>query len=579
MNDNNYAKGLHVFLYILICAGNLILARVDNAKFGVMWLSFVVYFIATIVILAILAKKDRVSSTVHLLVSGVMMLEAAWTGGMHAGNMAVYYILALLPLVSLMLYMNIKAYSIFLVVYFAQFILSCIMPLYYIRFEVATEIKLMFLLISCSFAMIMHYYIKLMGFRERYNAEQDKSYEDLQKVVMAKCIEAKAATKSKSDFLSNMSHEIRTPLNAILGMNEMILRENRDDNIAKYAGNVDRSGQMLLALINDILDFSRIESGKLELSVTEYSFYTVIRDIINMLESRIRAKELKLDYYISSDIPKTFFGDDIRIKQIITNVMTNAVKYTEKGGVIIRAEMCEELSDNRAMLKVTISDSGQGMSKENLKLLFDSFSRFNIGKNRQIEGTGLGMAITKRLIDAMEGYIEVESEIGLGSTFTIYVPQEIGDATPSGEFAINRVEKADVKKRDDFKFVRPDLACLVVDDSKVNLAVAKGLLKYSKMQVKTCNSGYECLDLLKDHRFDIILLDHMMPGMDGIKTLQRIREDNLAKDVPIIALTANAIGNARDAYLDAGFDDYLSKPISSSHLEELMRKWLGENKN
>ena len=574
MNNNNFARGLHNILYFILAVINIILAATNTEGEHGFALGLVLYYVATILFLHIYCTKKRVSIKKHMIFSGILMLIMSWGAGFNMDDMSVYYIMAIVPLVSLMTYMEMNTYKIFLVIYFVQIIVSFFVPSDYFSRQCTNLAKISYFAISFLVAMILYYYLGVMQFREKYISEQEKSVDDLQKVIMAKCVEAKAATKSKSDFLSNMSHEIRTPLNAILGMNEMIMRENRDDTIAKYAGNVDRSGQMLLALINDVLDFSKIESGKLELVKSEYSFFSVAKDVATMLDTRFKKKELKLNIKIASDIPKKLLGDDVRIKQIITNIMTNAIKYTAQGHVDFEAWMEGDKANETRNLVISISDTGQGMSEENLKSLFDSFSRFNQKENKNIEGTGLGMAITKSLIDAMRGSIDVKSKLGEGSTFIVTIPQKVIDPSESGDFNQFNTREDEAKKRQDTKFVRPDASVLLVDDSRVNLAVAKGLLKYTKMQVTTANSGRECLDILKTKKFDIVLLDHMMPEMDGIETLKHIKEEHLCDETPVIVLTANAIGNAKEMYLSNGFDDYLSKPISGESLENTLKQWV-----
>lgn len=579
MNNNNYARGLNGFIYLAMAIINVFLGATTNPGPLGKYSLLIAYYIVSYLFLIIVCSRKRVSLSSHLIITGVLMLVMSWGAGFNAGNIGVYHFMSLIPLITMMIYMDIKAYIKFLWIYYIQLILSNIVFYYLPGYEYTVALQMAFFIICVVIGFTMYYFLRVMEYRDKYLAEQEQSVNDLQKVIMAKCVEAKIATKSKSDFLSNMSHEIRTPLNAILGMNEMIMRENRDDTIAKYAGNVDRSGQMLLSLINDVLDFSKIESGKLELVKADYEFFVIAKDIITMLDSRLKKKELKLYTKISPDIPKKLQGDDVRIKQIITNIMTNAIKYTDEGSVEFCASIEGDLSNDTAKLKISISDTGQGMSEENVKRLFDSFSRFNQSKNRQIEGTGLGMAITKSLIDAMDGKIFVESELEKGSTFTVLIPQKIIDSTPSGNFEDYNTKENAAKKRADSKFVRPDLSVLVVDDSRVNLAVAKGLLKYTKMQTTTANSGQECIDKVKEKKFDIILLDHMMPQMDGIETLKKLREEKLCEETPVIALTANAVGNAKDMYLSHGFDDYLSKPISGESLEGLLRKWLEDEEN
>ena len=407
--------------------------------------------------------------------------------------------------------------------------------------------------------------------RDRRNREQELSLDDLLKIVEDKCDEARAATKSKSDFLSNMSHEIRTPLNSVLGMNELILRESNDDNIIGYACNVENSGRMLLSLINDILDFSKIESGRMEIIPVRYQITSVVNDTVNMLTRRFEEKGLSLNVNADTSIPGCLFGDEVRIRQILTNIMTNAVKYTDKGSVTLTVSY-KKLSDEQIMLSFSVKDTGRGIKEEDREKLFQGFTRVDQARNRHIEGTGLGLSITSQLVSMMSGTIDVKSVYGEGSEFIIEIPQKIISSEPAGEFCT--VLRASAASKYKESFTAPDARLLVTDDNKSNLQVVEGLLKPTKIQVDTASSGYECLNRLRLNKYDILLLDHMMPEMDGVETLRRIKEENLAPGMPIVALTANAVSGARDMYVEYGFEDYLPKPISGKSLEKLVMNLL-----
>lgn len=408
--------------------------------------------------------------------------------------------------------------------------------------------------------------------RDRINKEQEKSLDDMLKVIEVKCDEAREATKSKSDFLSNMSHEIRTPLNSVLGMNELILRETNDSNIREYANNVETSGRLLLSLINDILDFSKIESGKMDIIPVKYQLSSLINDTVNMLSKRFEEKGLELEIKINKDIPNGLKGDEVRIRQILTNIMTNALKYTDKGYVTLTADY-EKTSDNSIILILSVKDTGRGIKPEDKEKLFMSFSRVDQKKNRNIEGTGLGLSITNSLINAMKGKISVESLYGSGSVFTVRIPQPVVDTTPIGDFS-SQIEERSEGRRYHESFTAPDAKVLVTDDNKANLLVAKGLMKNTLIQVDTAVNGIECIEKLRKSRYDVLLLDHMMPEMDGIETLNIIREEGLADGMPVVALTANAISGAREMYIEHGFTDYLSKPIAGKNLEKMLVKLL-----
>lgn len=388
---------------------------------------------------------------------------------------------------------------------------------------------------------------------------------------------AEQANRAKSDFLANMSHEIRTPINAIMGMNEMVLRESKDENIRDYAVNIQSASKTLLSLINDILDFSKIEAGKMEIIPAPYDTAVFLNDVVNMID--IKAKQKQLDFRVDIDksLPSVLYGDEVRNRQVIVNILNNAVKYTNQGYVkLVVAGIREE---DKFTLKMQVSDSGIGIKDEDINKLFEGFQRLDIEQNRHIEGTGLGLAITHRLVEQMDGRLDVSSIYGKGSIFTVYLTQEIRDEKPVGDFKQHFDDVA--KKQTEYKesFTAPDARVLVVDDNEMNLAVVKALLKKTKIQVTTCMSGRECLDIVSREYFDVILLDHMMPEMDGIETLKHIKDtENKCSSVPVIALTANAIVGARAEYISAGFANYLSKPIEGAGLEKMLLQYIPESK-
>ncbi len=420
---------------------------------------------------------------------------------------------------------------------------------------------------------------KSYAFRERDNVEKEQSLDDMLKVIEVKCDEAIQATKSKSDFLSNMSHEIRTPINAILGMNEMILRESRDEEIREYAVNVEQSGKMLLSLINEILDLSKIESGKMEIVPVEYKLSSVLNDGVNMVKERGEKKGLELKLEANPQLPDNLYGDEIRIRQVLTNLLTNGIKYTNEGTVTLLVNF-EETEENQIVLSIQVKDTGIGIKEEDQVGLFVAFQRLDQVSNRNIEGTGLGLPITARLVEMMQGTIGVDSVYGEGSCFTVRIPQKVISYEQMGDF--KKKFQDSTREREAYRrsFTAPEARILVVDDNEMNLKVAKALLKDTLVQVTICESGQACLNLLKEQMFDVVLLDHMMPGMDGIETLKRIKKmDNPdCQKIPVIALTANAISGVRSMYLEAGFDNYLSKPIVGSALEELLCKYIPEEK-
>ncbi|MCR4793200.1 MAG: response regulator [Lachnospiraceae bacterium] len=377
-----------------------------------------------------------------------------------------------------------------------------------------------------------------------------------------------AANNAKSNFLANMSHEIRTPMNAIIGMDEMILRECRDPKIEKYAMDIRSASKTLLSIINDILDLSKIESGKMEIVPVEYETMSVFNDIANMTMKKAQDKGLSYDLKVSPEIPTVLFGDEIRIRQIMLNIINNAIKYTKEGGICISASYDLQ----REMLKVEVSDTGIGIREEDMEKLFQSFQRLEETKNRNIEGTGLGLNITKQLVEMMDGFIGVQSKYGKGTTFTAEVCQKCIDDTPIGDFSDNwiRTQIRNTEYRP--RLIAPDARVLIVDDNEMNLEVMAGLLSDTRIDVTCASSGAECLEKLRDNSYDCIMLDQMMPGMSGTETLSRLREEKLAQGTPIIALTADAIVGARDSYLKEGFTDYLSKPVMYEELENMLIK-------
>ena len=384
---------------------------------------------------------------------------------------------------------------------------------------------------------------------------------------------AERANRAKSNFLANMSHEIRTPMNAIIGLDEMIIRESNDETAKKYAADIKSAGGTLLSIINDILDLSKIETGKMELVPVNYEVSSVINDIVNMTEKKAEDKKLKFIMNVDKDIPSVLNGDEIRIRQILLNLINNAVKYTEYGSIKVDISF----DRNASVLKAVVKDTGIGIKDEDKERLFNLFQRLDETRNRNIEGTGLGLNISMQLAKMMDGDIAVESEYGKGSTFTVKVVQKIADSTPIGDYTKRLEESRKAEKEYKPQLVAPDAKILVVDDNDMNLKVFKFLLKNTKINITTVLSGVETLELLKSNKYDVIFLDQMMPGMSGIETLQYIKEQKLAEGTPVVARTADGISGAREMYMEQGFTDYLAKPIIYEELEKLLLEYLGKN--
>ena len=386
---------------------------------------------------------------------------------------------------------------------------------------------------------------------------------------------AEAANEAKNTFLSNVSHEIRTPINAVLGMDEMILRESDNKDIKKYAMDIRNSGKTLLGLINDILDFSKIEAGKMEIIPVQYEVSSALNDLVNMIGVKARDKNLKLIVNVDEKLPHLLYGDEIRVKQCALNILTNAVKYTEKGSVTMNVGYEVEDGQN-ILLKFQIVDTGIGIRQEDLKKLYSPFERIEEVRNRTIEGTGLGMSIVKQLLSMMDSQLVVKSVYGEGSDFSFAVRQKAMTWEPIGNFTEMYEKSLETTEEYHESFHAPDAHILVVDDTKMNLTVVRGLLKETQIKIDTAESGSETLTLVAKNKYDIIFLDQRMPVMDGIETLHAMQhmEGNLNIGVPCIALTANAISGAREMFLQEGFDDYVSKPVDGSRLEKLIRKYL-----
>lgn len=393
----------------------------------------------------------------------------------------------------------------------------------------------------------------------------------LQIRLKQKAEEAETAANSKSAFLANISHEIRTPLNAILGMNELVLRESRQPHIKEYAMYIKNSGKSLLTIISDILDLSKIESGKVYLVNENYSLSSLVEDVERSIQKRIMEKGLELKIYVEPELHENLKGDEVRIKQIIMNLLTNAVKYTEKGEV--RLYITGTVVENKQDLTIEVSDTGIGMRSEDMGKLFTNFERLDLKRNRSVEGTGLGLPITKNLLVAMGGDITVSSVYGEGSTFTATVGQEIVNEEQIGDYRKKYKEKLHHEVCYHESFHAEDARILVVDDNEVNLKIVVGLAKNTKLQIDTALSAAEGLKLIRQHSYQLLLIDHMMPEMDGIEMLQHVKtmDGGIYKDIPAVAITANALSGAKQTYLDAGFCGYLSKPIDPERFEQIIK--------
>lgn len=402
------------------------------------------------------------------------------------------------------------------------------------------------------------------------------SYEREKRINEKQQKELEAVLQARSSFFARMSHEIRTPINTIVGLNEMTLRENISEEVNENSQNIQAASRMLLALINDILDLSKIESGKMELVPVRYETREFLQELIHV--SRLRANEKGLEFFsnISEKLPSVLFGDEVRMTQIISNLLTNAIKYTKEGSVTLDIS-CKQSMKNWAELKIQVTDTGIGIRQDDIEHLYDSFQRLDERNTRGIEGTGLGLSIVKQLVELMDGQIMVDSIYQKGSTFTVIIKQAIVDAAPIGEFFIKNEKKEGLPKYQK-RFEAPLARVLVTDDNEMNLLVAKKLLRDTRVQADFAKSGMECLKYTNEKEYQLILMDHMMPEMDGIETLHQIRNqrNGFCKETPVVALTANAMSGAADFYLKAGFQGYLAKPINGIMLENMLLRHLPE---
>ncbi len=424
------------------------------------------------------------------------------------------------------------------------------------------------------FGAVIGLYIFYIGVETPDYQNLLQSLTDLSKARRA----ADEANRAKSDFLANMSHEIRTPINAILGMNEMILRDPLSEEVPEYARNIDVAGGKLLELINSILDFSKIEDGKMEIIPARYHVGDALCYLESLIRERAQRKNLVFTVNVDPGIPSELNGDENRITQIIMNLLTNAVKYTHEGSVTLTVEEWERKEGN-TLLYVEVRDTGIGIRKSDMHKLFESFERLDMVKNRNIEGTGLGMSIATRLLELMGSKMNVKSVYGEGSVFSFELWQKVENGTPLGDYR-SSAENREKSRRRESTLYAPSARILVVDDTRMNLIVVQKLLKDTGIVFDTAQNGEEALKLAEGTPYDVILMDQRMPGMDGVETLKALQssKNSMNEHTPVICLTADAIRGARDRYLAEGFTDYLTKPVNGRDLEEMLFRYLPKEK-
>ncbi len=403
----------------------------------------------------------------------------------------------------------------------------------------------------------------------------NKIYGSENELALKQKKEIEELNEAQNRFFSSMSHEIRTPINTIIGLDEMILREDISPEVAEDAKNIQGASKMLLALINDILDMSKMKSGKMDIVPVPYEVGKMLSEIVNMVWMRAEKKGLSFHMDVDSTLPSQLYGDEVRIKQVLVNLLNNAIKYTNTGSITLSIH-CEKLSTNRVLVTYSVSDTGMGIKKENIPYLFDAFKRVDQEKNRLIEGTGLGLSIVKQIVDLMGGEITVNSIYTRGSNFIIKLVQDVVNEQEIGQLTLESMHVMSRQEHYRQSFEAPGARILIVDDNESNLMVAKKLLRDTKIQIDTVLSGEECLKKTVDTHYDGILMDHLMPEMDGIECFHAIREQvgGMCRETPVIALTANAGSDNQALYRNEGFDGYILKPVSGTLLEASVLKLL-----
>ncbi len=529
-----------------------------------MILGFIILF--GITYFSIHYRKIQVGAVIigGLLVYLVMPYNYLTTGGLYGGGSSWF----LLAFVFVALIVEKKAKYVLLVtgliVSWGCYLLSYLYP----SLPAAHTVEMAYTDVVLSLTMVSAITCGMILF-------QNAIYRSANRTAQQQKREIEELNQAQNRFFSSMSHEIRTPINTIIGLNEMILREATSDEIASDARDIQTAGNMLLALINDILDMSKIESGKMDIVPVSYDVGAMLSDIVNMIW--VRAKEKGLEFHIDVDrkIPAQLLGDEVRIKQVLINVLNNAVKYTAEGAITLSIQ-CRRQEHGRVQIVYSVADTGMGIKKENMPYLFSAFKRVDVEKNRHIEGTGLGLSIVKQLVDLMGGDISVNSVYMKGTTFVITLPQEIVSEEELGDIDIEARHALNARKLYKKSFEAPRARVLIVDDNETNLMVAEKLLRDTKVQTETAVSGAECLRKTLQNRYDVILMDHLMPEMDGIACLHEIRTQagGLNPETPVVVLTANAGGENRRLYKREGFDGYLTKPVTGGQLEAELLKHL-----
>lgn len=553
----------NLFFYLLECVVVVVLSIIYDRLVPVALIGFVVFSLITILVLFRGDKKRKISESMHKMLQSFFYSVINVVMSIAFDSAQVFIYAMCFSTIAMFIFLDTKIAKF-------QMLQSVLMIVLFGCFTsvVVGSRQTMLEYTFGSFVLIVINWVVLsmtsiITFQNRKSVEQERSLDDLLKVVEAKCDEAQAATRSKTRFLANMSHEIRTPINSVMGMNEMILRESTEKDIISYASEAKNATESLLGIINDILDITKIEEGKINILSVKYNLSDLINDVYNLVRFRAEAKNLKFEIVADENLPSVLKGDDIRLKQILTNLLTNAVKYTEKGGIVLEIKPV-----GNSEIYFSVKDTGIGIKEEDLPRLFNAFDRMEETRNRNIEGTGLGLNITSTFLKAFGSELKVKSEYGKGSEFSFVLKQEIIDASPIGIIDVN-IRKTKHKNYS-VVFEAPDARVLIVDDNEINRKVFINLLKRTKIKIDEAESGIESIELTKKNTYDIIFMDHMMPVMDGVEAFHIIRnnKDNPNSEIPVIVLTANAVIGAEEYYMKEGFNSFLSKPIDPKKLEQ-----------
>ena len=535
-------------------------------------LTLVAIIISVIAITVICLIKDRVKVAIYLLVVSLVFLIIPalyfFGGGVEGGG--VFWVIFAFMYLGLTLSGRFR--TVMFTLLFAVSLICYLVGFYHPELVYPHSWRMYFVDSFISLVMVGVICFVMTWFQNRLLQEENER-------ARRETERAEELTRSQNRFFSSMSHEIRTPINSILGLNELILRDpDTSDEIVKDASGIQGAGKMLLALINDILDFSKIEAGSMDIVPVDYKVGDLFSEVVNMIWQRASEKGLELRVSIDPDVPSVLYGDEVRIKQVIVNLLNNAVKYTREGFVDLHVES-SALEEDKVLLNISVTDSGMGIRKEALPYLFDAFKRVDEEKNRHIEGTGLGLSIVKQLVDLMDGNITVNSVYGEGSTFTVVIKQGVSGSDVIGDLSIHD-QKSSRRSQYESGFKAPEARVLIVDDNEMNLEVEAKLLADTELTIDKAISGMQALELTQKYRYDTILMDHLMPEMDGIECLEKIRNQTggFNRTVPVVVLTANAGSENRDLYNRSGFDDYLVKPVSGDMLEEMLIKHIPEEK-